>query len=65
MSQNIIKTKSITPEFTDKEVTERSAVRSFISYKSLIDRANINDTRNILIGYNVTEDGLELIWKNF
>ena len=60
----IFKTKSLSTEFTDANVLRQSAARRFISFEAAV--RDFNEKYNITekpIGYNVTEQGIEIIYK--
>lgn len=58
------KTKSLSPEFTDANILRQTGVRRFISFESAIrdftEKYRINEKP---VGYNVTEEGIEILYK--
>lgn len=58
------KTKSFTEEFTDLNIINKSSARRFISFEAVVrdfhEKYRITEKP---IGYNVTEEGVELLYK--
>jgi len=58
------KSRSFTPEFTDKEIMNKSGATRFISFEAAIrDFTENYKITEKPIGYNVTEQGIVLLYK--
>ena len=58
------KTKSLSPEYTDVNVNRLTCSTRFISFESAI--RSFSENYNITekpVGYNVTEGGIEILYK--
>lgn len=58
------KSKSLSNEFTDDNISRSTSATRFISFEAAIrdftEKYNINEKP---IGYNVTEQGIEILYK--
>ena len=61
------KTRSLNPAYSDKDIERGCRVVGFASFERAVRLIESEDRRfnsnELLIGYSVTEDGIELIYE--